>query len=400
MAKFAYKARALTGHAVEGVLEAESDRAVSAHLAGEGLFPVFIRAETAAASESGAIKAPRRSDVGQFITELAELLEAGVPILDAIRSIRSHAPRREMRAMLETFDTTLSEGGTLSSAMAAYPRVFSTVEVSLVRAAEKGGFLAQVLTRIAGQREHLAEAAGAVMTALAYPSVLVFVLLCVVTILLTFVVPKFESLFADMGSRLPLPTLILLSTSKLIISYWYVIFLALAAAGVGIYNLFTREKWKRRLQDAALDVPLVGDVLRRFAASRFSRSLALMLEGGVAMSDALAMAGATTGLYSFTEQVDAALVKVRDGSRLADALKGAGFLNASHVEMIAVAEKAGNLPGSLSRIADRADKATNAAIKRALAVIEPGLIVLMALIVGYVVLSLLVPIFTISAAVR
>jgi type II secretory pathway component PulF len=400
MAKFAYKARALTGNAVEGVLEAESDRAVSAHLAGKGLFPVLIRAETAAASESGAVRMPRRSDVGQFISELSELLEAGVSILDAIRSVRSHVPRREMRAMLESFDTALSEGGTLSSAMAAYPRVFSTVEISLVRAAEKGGFLAQVLSRIAGQREYLAEAAGAVMTALAYPSVLVFVLLSVVTILLTFVVPKFESLFADMGSRLPLPTLILISGSNLIVSYWYVILLAIAGAAVGIYNLVTREKWKRRLQDAALETPLVSDVLRRFAASRFSRSLALMLEGGVAMSDALAMAGATAGLYSFTEQVDAALVKVRDGSRLADALKGARFLNASHLEMLAVAEKAGDLPGSLSRIADKADKATNVAIKRALAVIEPGLIVLMALIVGYVVLSLLVPIFTISAAVR
>jgi type II secretory pathway component PulF len=112
------------------------------------------------------------------------------------------------------------------------------------------------------------------------------------------------------------------------------------------------------------------------------------------------MAAGTTGLYRFREEVEAALVKVKDGARVADALKGAGFLNASHIEMIAVAEKAGDLPSALSRIAYKADKAANTGIKRALAVIEPALIVLMAAIVGYVVLSLLVPVFTISAAVR
>lgn len=400
MAKFAYKARALDGQAVEGVLEADSDRAVSAHLAADGLFPVLIKAETAVSAKGDAPKNPRRTDVGQFISEIAELLEAGVPMLDAIRSIRSHAPRREMRGMLESFDTVLSEGGTLSTAMAGYPKVFSEVEISLVRAAEKGGFLAQVLGRIGGQREYLAEAGAAVLTALAYPSVLVVVLLSVVTILLTFVVPKFESLFSDMGSQLPLPTLILIAGSKAIVSYWYVIIFALVGAGIFVANIFTREKWKRRAESVALETPLVSDVIVRFAASRFSRSLALMLEGGVPMSEALGMAGATTGTHRFREEIDAALTKVRDGARIAEALKGARFLSPSHIEMLAVAEKAGDLPGALSRIAEKADKATSAAIKRALAVIEPGLIVVMAVIVGYVVLSLLVPIFTISAAVR
>jgi type II secretory pathway component PulF len=125
-----------------------------------------------------------------------------------------------------------------------------------------------------------------------------------------------------------------------------------------------------------------------------------MIEGGVPLSEALAMAGATTGVYSFGRQVDEALTRVRDGARLAEALSGAGFLTPSHIEMLSVSEKAGDLPTALDRIADRSDKATATAIKRALAIIEPGIIVLMALVVGFVVLSLLVPIFTISAAVR
>lgn len=400
MAKFTYRARTLAGLAVEGVLEADSERAVSAHLAGEGLYPVHIGAEASGASRSPGRRKPRRADVSQFIGELSELLEAGVPILDAIRSIRSHAARREMRAMLDSFDTALSEGGTLSSAMAGFPRVFSGVEVALIRAAEKGGFLAKVLGRMAGQREYLAEVGSAVLTALAYPSVLFVVLISVITILLTFVVPKFDALFSDMGSHLPAATLVLISGSHFIVSYWYVIALALVAACIAAVNLVTREKWRRRAENAILQTPFVSDVVVRFAASRFARSLELMLEGGVPLSDALGMAGATTGLYGFKEQIEAALVKVRDGSRVADALKGAGFLNSSHIEMLAVAEKAGDLPGALSRIAEKADKATNMAIKRALAVLEPGLIVIMAVVVGYVVLSLLVPIFTISAAVR
>ena len=140
--------------------------------------------------------------------------------------------------------------------------------------------------------------------------------------------------------------------------------------------------------------------MTRFAASRFSRSLALMLQGGVPMTDALALAGMTTGVHDFSDKVDAALVSVRDGSPLAPSLKSSGFLSPSQLEMLAVAEKAGDLPGALARIADKADKAAAVAIKRALAVIEPALIVVMAVVVGYVVLSLLVPIFTISAAVR
>jgi len=400
MAKFTYKARTLAGQAVEGVLEAENDRAASARLSTEGLFPVAIRQKEMAAAAGDAVKPPRRADVNQFIMELSELLEAGVPILDAMRSIRSHAPRREMRAMLEFFDGVLSEGGTLSAAMSARDGAFSRVEVSLVQASEKGGFLAGALERVAQQREYLAEVRSTVLTALAYPLVLVVVLVTVVTILLTFVVPKFDALFTDMGSRLPLPTLILISASNLIASYWYVLVAALAAGAAAVANLFSRVKWRRRLEDAALALPVVSDLIVRFAASRFARSLALMLQGGVPISDALGMAAGTLGLYGFRDAADAALVRVRDGSPLAEALKNAAFLSPSQLEMIAVAEKAGDLPTALSRIAEKADKAANTSIKRALAVVEPGLIVLMAVIVGYVVLSLLVPIFTISAAVR
>ncbi|WP_437186833.1 type II secretion system F family protein [Planctomicrobium sp. SH668] len=399
MPDYQYTARQVTGQQVTGVLTATSEREVLATLASQKLFP--LKVEISASSKASKKQILRRVPpkyLAVLYSQLGDLLKSGVPLLRALDLLTRQTQHPALKSVLQDVRDQVADGSRLYDAMRQHPKAFNELMISMVRAGEEGGFLEDVLKRIADFTEHQEELKGRVVGAMVYPMFLIGVGGVVVAALLVWFVPRFAPMFDDMAQRgsLPWTTSSLLAISNFCQQYWLIALGIIAAAVYGVMYWLKSPQAKRQLDQIRLRSIGLGPIVRNLALARFTRVLGTLLKNGVPVLNSLRIAKDATGNKVLSEAIDKAADNVSTGKSLARPLAASGQFPEEIVEMIAVGEESNNLENVLIDIAENLDRRTSRQIEMGVRLLEPLLLLMLAAVVLYVVVALLLPIFQIS----
>lgn len=394
MAVFSYRSATRDGLVREGVIEAADEKAALGKLKNTGLIPLEIRAPREEGLFSRIRAKAGRADLAAFTVELSTLLTAGLPLDRSLAILAEIAEHRGTRETVQSLLASIREGNSFSDALLKHPRTFPRIYVNMIRAGEAGGVLDAVLEKLNEFLESSRELKEHVTSALIYPAILVVMGGISIVILLAFVLPRFSAVFQELGSSLPLSTQLLLSLSELLKSYgWIVLALCVAAWPVGRKYLASdrgREQWD------ALKLRLMRDLIVKLETARFCRTLGTLLAGGVPLLQALNNAREVIGNRIIASSVAAVSRGAEEGKGISGPLTRAGVFPPLALSMIKVGEETGQLEQMLVRIAVIYEKILQRAVKRFMAVLEPALIMLMGLVIGFIVISMLLAVFSIA----
>lgn len=400
MPDFAYIARNLTGQRIEGTLAAGSERDALAQLATRDLFPVKVSVEKQATPAGELIKVPSRV-VAPVYAQLAALLRSGVPLLRSLQVLSEQTSQPKLKAVLNDVRSRVEEGATLSDAMAHNPKAFDELSVSIVRAGGEGGFMEDALERVAAFTEQQGELKSRVTGALAYPVMLSVIGAAIVTGLLVFVVPNFKDLFANLERQGNLPgvTIGLLAFSTFLKSYGLLLLVGLIGLFFALKRHFSTNEGRKQLDRLRIKAPLAGNIYLSLAVARFCRVLGTLLHGGVPIVRSLEISADSTGNKVLMESVQNAAENITAGESLAEPLGESGHFPRDVVEMIAVAEQSNSLETVLTQIADTLERQTWRKLDLTVRLLEPLLLVVLAIIVLLVVMALLLPVLKMGSTV-
>ncbi len=397
MAQFQYIARNAAGEKITGALEAASEAAAVRALGDKSLFPVRVAEKI---DEKAAAGGPRISirELTAIYEQLADLLRAGVPLLRALETLGRTSSNQRVSQVVGTIAADVAAGHSLEEAMIRQPQAFSQLQTAMIRAGERGGFLEQVLTDMAGYLERQDELRSRVRGAMIYPALLVMVGIGVVTFCLLWMVPKFKPLFKNMP--LPLPSRVLFTASDLVNLYWPMTLTGVALVAATVFMFLKTPTGKKLWSFIMLNIPVIGHAIRMVAVTRFCRVLGTMLGSGVPMLQALSISGDAAGLKPLADSVNEAIESVRQGHGLATPLKKSGLIPGNLLEMIAVAEESNQLEKVLLKIAADVERRTNRQVDTAVRLLEPVILVLLAAVILFVALGLLYPIFSMASNIK
>lgn len=348
----------------------------------------------------GRSKKVTRLQILLFTREMADLLDAGLPMDRAFSVLIDQADAEALRAMLSVMQGDIRAGQPLSDALTKFPREFPSLYANMVRAGEVSGQLSSVMTRLADFMEKEQVRRSQILAALTYPMVLIGVAILAVTFLLTFVIPKLSGVFKDMGAALPAPTVMLLGLSSFISHYWWLLVLGIGGAAFGFRMWVRTEAGRYAFDNFRLKLPLFGTLAQKIVAARLVRTLGTLLGGGVAILESLDIAASAVGNVVATEAILAARGGVRNGETLHDSMDKTGAFLPVVKHMTAVGEETGRLPQMLLRTADTLDFEVDNTMRRMTSLVEPLVVLLMGGFVGFVVLSILLPIFQANTLVK
>jgi type II secretory pathway component PulF len=414
MPTFAYKALQNDGKMAEGVLDAGNRPDAMRQIETLGLRPVNVAEMAAKAGKKGdANAAPAgisfkmggkkvsAKELENFTRLLSSLLAAGVPLSRALVILQKEASSPAARAKWKEIHDLVVDGLSLANAMAKSPETFPRVYVAMVEAGETGGFLDVVLAQIAEFQSREKELKSKVLTAMLYPAILLVLAIGVLIVLLTFFIPKFQTIFNNMHSALPLITQIIIGASHVVRSYGLLVVLGLAAIGFMLRTWFTSEKGKRAWEGFILKVPLVGPLIAQFAMARFCRMLGTLIGAGVQLVQSLNVARRSIGNQILVDAVALSVERVQQGGRLGQSLSECRILfPGSVLEMISVAEESGKLDAELVRIAAETETDLDRNMKTAVAFAEPLLLFLIAGFIGTIFIGMLLPVLTMSTNIK
>ncbi|HEX7896994.1 MAG TPA: type II secretion system F family protein [Planctomycetota bacterium] len=405
MPQYDYKAKTNDGAVVSGTLQAESERSALDSLGRMGVFPLEIAAQDERPAQ--AAPAPRRgggrvkiADVALFTRQLGDLLKAGVPLNRALATLREQTSSGALSEIIESVGKDVSSGGSLHESLGKHPKAFSSLFTSMVRAGETGGFLEDVLRRLSIFIERDQELRSRVKSALAYPTLLIVIGTGAIAFLMVFFIPRFSEIFARMGDSLPVPTQIVMAASSFVRHWWFLIFLGVAGGLAAVNQLAATGAGRRILDRLRLRIPVFGDIVRKNAISRFTRTLGTLLKSGVSILGALAIAKEAMGNAVLEEDVVEAAAGVKQGKSLAEVLRTSRAFPPMVVQMIAVGEEGGNLDEVLVDVAESYDTQVERAVRVFISLFEPALLVFMAALVGFVVIAMLLPVFSLSSMIK
>ena len=408
MPDFAYQARDTTGTSQAGTITAKDSAEAAVKVRALGLFPTQIATSNGKEKPAKVVAQPgqpggqkvKRIQVLLFTREMADMLDAGMPIDRAFSVLVEQMDSEGMRAMMQGMQADIRAGQPFSDALRKYPRLFPSLYVNMIRAGEVSGQLSDVMERLSDFMEKEQVRRSQIMAALTYPLVLMGVATLAITFLLTFVVPKLSGIFHDMGNALPIPTRILLAASGFISHYWLGILIVLTVCGFTLRTWAATDAGRDTIDRMKLAMPLFGTVAQKIVAARLARTLGTLLAGGVPILESLDIsADALRNAISSD-----ALVQVRNGVRQGEMLheameKTSAFLPVV-LHMTAVGEETGRLPNMLIRTADTLDFEVDNTMRRLTSLVEPLVVLLMGGFIGFVVLSILLPIFEANNLVK
>jgi type II secretory pathway component PulF len=405
MPVFTYKAMTQDGQKTTGTVPAANRSAALEEVVQRGLVPVAVQEQesggtgrTSLFAASGRVS---QASVEAFNRELANLLAAGVSLSRALGILAREASHPAARKQWAAIHDDVAGGTSLGDAMGRFPRSFPPVNVAMVRAGETGGFLEVVLEQIANFRSRERDLKGRVRSALIYPIILAVLASGVLVFLLTYFIPQFSQIFADFGERLPALTRAVVAVSKVITQYGLLILACLALAAILAQRVLASPGGRLAAERALLATPLLGSVLARFALVRFCRMLGTLLGAGVPLVTSLKVAREAIGNQTLADAVGGSIEQVQQGKPLARSLAASPRLfPASVVEMIAVAEESGRLDTELNRLAGIYEGELDRQLRTLVALAEPALLFIMAGVVGTIVISMLLPVFTLQEYIR
>jgi len=423
MPQFVYKARRRTGELIDGVIEAPDRAGAVAQLERLGLFPVFLDGGKATPEKESAphqkrlhrivewlppvvrefLFRPRRPplrEMAMFTQQLANLLKAGMSMSSALKSMTTFKTRHISQEVSRQLLQDVIEGRSLSDAMARQKHIFSDLYVNMVRAGEQSGALVDVLRRMAAHFEQFAELQGRFTSALIYPALVVTVGIIIVTAFLFFILPQFVQMFQELEINLPWPTRMLISFTHFVAHYWWLILLVIVTLSVLVRRYATSPQGRRKIDELKLKLPVVGRIMRLYLYAQFARTLAILLQNGVPMLTALRITEEVVPNSLLKEAVAATRDAVTDGKSLAQPLARSGLFPEVMVDLVKIGEEIGNVPETLNNIAETMEGELQISLRVLINMIEPILIIAMAVVVVFLLLSVLMPIFTIVTQIR
>jgi len=404
MTMFSYVARDLKGKRVAGTIDAGNQRDATSQLSAKSLFPIEVKLIDTQSTFAAMTKRTRRvkgQTMATFYSQLASLLRSGVPMIRAITVLSQQSGEPTLSEVLVEIRGRVEDGEALGQAMSRYPRVFSDMAINMTRAGAEGGFLEDALDRVGTFTELQEDLKGRTISALAYPVFLFGVGSIVITILLVFFVPKFDVLFDRLREKDQMPwiTDALLSFSRFLQGYGWLALLGIIVAFALFRVRLQSEDGKDWADRIKLKIPVLGPILMNLAVARFCRVLGTLLSNGVPILKSLEISRTATGNRLLSRSISDASENIRAGDTLASPLRTSGHFPLTVVEMISVAEESNSLDSVLPAIADSLEKRTFRRLDLFVRLLEPVMLLVMAMLVMMVVLALLVPVIRSSTAI-
>jgi type IV pilus assembly protein PilC len=397
MATFTYTARSFAGDIRTATLEAQSRDDVIAQLRRQRLNVIKIDEATPKKPKRGHIK---MRDIVILTRQFSTMINAGLPLVQAMTILAEQSQNKVLSEIMRKVVFDVESGNTVADALSKHPQAFSNLYVNMVAAGEAGGILDTILMRLATFMEKNDALIRKVKGAMIYPSVIMAVAGIAVTVLLIFVIPVFENLFTSAGLALPLPTRIVMGASRFLKGYWYVVLGAIVAAVFMFKRYRATSNGRLKIDKFMLKVPVLGDVLRKSAVSRFTRTLGTLISSGVSILDGLEITAKTAGNRVVQDAIMESRSSIAGGDTIAQPLKKSGVFPPMVISMISVGEQTGGLDEMLSKIADFYDEEVDAAVSNLLSLLEPVMIVFLGVVMGGMVVSMYLPIFDMINAVQ
>ena len=399
MRHYTYRAKDGKGKPIKGVLQAENEHSAGKMLIEQGLVPERITEVDEAGLVGKIKKRVSTKDKIVFTRQFATLIGAGLPLSNTLRTLVEQTESKPMKRVIEDVLQQVEAGKSLAEACGKHPDVFDPVYLSLIQAGEASGTLDLALKRLADQKEKDATMMSKIRGAMTYPAIVLFVIIAVVIFMMVMVVPQVQNLYSDMGKELPIATQILVGISNFIVTRWYVVLIALIVFGVVAVQFFRTDTGKKWLAIIALNVPIFKNLFLRLYNARFARTMQMLLSTGVAMLDAMQMSAEATNNMIYMEQIVQAKDMVQAGKPLSTSLKDKKYMMPLVPQMASIGEESGKIDEMLGKAAkvyeDELDEQSNAIST----LIEPILMVIMALLIGFIVLAVLMPIYTLVSSV-
>lgn len=409
MPVYDYTALDLKGKTITGIIDAESALSARQRLRTSNFFPVDIKEVAVSASKKKKTKSftipnpfsrVRPSEITMMTRQLATLVDAGLPLVSAIYSLIPQTKSQALKKILSHIKDSIEEGSSLEGAMSRYSETFSPIFVNMVRAGESSGTLEIVLGRLADISEKQQALRHKVRAALAYPVFMSIFGSIVLLVLLTYIVPTITTIFSDIDQVLPAPTRFLIATSDFLKAYWWIILILLIGAIFGIRRITTTTKGRYFIDKMILRLPVFGSLAQKLAVARFARTLGSLLENGVAMLSALKIVENIVGNAIISKTIDDAAIKVEKGIDLGTALSDSQVFPDLAVQMIQVGEHSGELEPMLHKTADVYENEIEASIASLTSLLDPVLILVMGVVVGFIVLAICLPIFEMNQLIK
>jgi len=399
---YVFKAIDLVGVQSKGEVDAESKQAVNDQLKSRGLIVLDI-AEKRGSKE---IKLPwsnrvKSSDLTIMTRQLSTMVSSGMTILRALYVLEAQTESDALKETLVAVRKDVEAGLPLSDALERHPKVFDPLFVAMTRAGETGGVLDSALLRVADQLEKAEALRRQVKSAMTYPTVIITFALVVVLALVTFLVPVFAGVFKEFGGQLPFITRITVAASDFVKGYWYVLIVGTAAAIFGFKKFKKSPRGREILQRAMLKAPMkIGDIVQKVALARWSRTFSALITAGVPLLSALDIVGKTAGNVVVEQAMAKVVESVKGGGTIAGPLKESPVFPSMVGHMVGVGEETGALDAMLSKIADFYEDQVNAAVKSLTAIIEPIMIIVVGAIVGFIVIAMYMPMFSLYDQIK
>ena len=399
MPAFTYTARALNGDLRTATIDAPSRDEVIAQLRRQRLNVVKIDEASQANKKKAAGKIKMR-DIVIFTRQFSTMINAGLPLVQALDILAKQSENKALKDVTRAIVFDVESGHTVADALKKHPKAFTDLYVNMVAAGEAGGILDTILMRLATFMEKNDALVRKVKGAMIYPGVITTVAASAIVILLVFVIPTFEKMFASVGMALPLPTRVVIGASQFLQNYWWAVIVAVVAAVFSVKKYYATPDGKLAIDKMLLKAPVLGDVLRKSAVSRFTRTLGTLIGSGVSILDGLEITAKTAGNRVIQDAIMESRASIAGGETISAPLQKSQVFPPMVISMIAVGEQTGGLDEMLSKIADFYDEEVDAAVSGLLSLLEPVMIVFLGIVVGGMVVAMYLPIFDMINAVQ
>jgi type IV pilus assembly protein PilC len=402
MAEFVWEARGRAGEVRKGTMEADNEAAVQNRLRAQQLNPTKVKKKGLDFKGLSFGSGVDAKDLVKFVRQFATMIDAGLPLVQCLDILANQEPNKIFQAALRDIKNTVEQGATFSDALRRHPKIFDDLFVNLVQAGEIGGILDSILNRLAVYIEKRVKLARQVRGALAYPIAVIIIMIIVMFVLMTWVIPAFEGMFAEFGAKDALPwltkTVIMLSRGFL--SYLPFIFVGGVGAVVGLIYGYRTPRGKKFFHRWLLRLPIIGPVMQKIAVARFTRTLGTLLASGVPILDALDIVAKTAGNVIIEEGLLYARARISEGKNMAEPLTEIKVFPGMVVQMVAVGEQTGALDTMLNKIADFYEEEVDVAVAALTSLLEPLLMVMVGAMVGTVLIAMYLPIFDLAGKIK
>ena len=383
-------------------MEADDAEAVESRLRAQRLLPTKVKKKGKSLSSFSLGSGVSQKDLVTFTRLLATMIDAGLPIVQCLDILGNQTDNKTFSGIIADIKSQVEQGKTFSESLHRHPAVFDSLYCNLVEAGEKGGIMDNILNRLAVYNEKSVKLKRQLRGAMVYPSVVGVVFLGVCGVLLGWVIPSFKNIFKDLGSKDELPKLtqIVISASETFVGNLPLVLLLIAGITVGLVTAYRRPNGRRYIHKTLLRVPIVGDVIRKIAVARFTRTLGTLLSSGVPILDALEIVARTAGNMVIEEAVMYARQKISEGRNMAEPLMEANVFPPMVVQMVGVGEQTGALDAMLNKIADFYEEEVDVAVAALTSLIEPFMMVGIGSVVGTVLIAMYLPIFSLAGKIK